>query len=101
MGEQSAEKTRSGAAFSLLLRRNCCNKLLPEKTTKIKSFLLNQEYVAGLGNIYVDEALFRAGLHPERIAGELNAKEIQALHEAIVTTLKKRSNAAARRLNPM
>lgn len=63
-------------------------KLLQKKTTKIKSFLLNQEYVAGLGNIYVDEALFRAGLHPERIAGELNAEEIQALHEAIVTTLK-------------
>lgn len=62
--------------------------LLQRKTTKIKPFLLNQEYIAGLGNIYVDEALFRAGLHPERKAGELDDRETKALYESIVSTLQ-------------
>jgi formamidopyrimidine-DNA glycosylase len=58
------------------------------RTTKIKPLLLNQEYVAGLGNIYVDEALFCAGIHPERTAESLSAKELRVLHESIVATLR-------------
>lgn len=61
---------------------------LQRRGTKIKVFLLNQSYVAGLGNIYVDEALFRAAIHPERIAGTLTTEEIERLHDAIVTTLR-------------
>ncbi|RKN85461.1 DNA-formamidopyrimidine glycosylase [Paenibacillus ginsengarvi] len=58
------------------------------RPTKLKPLLLNQEYVAGLGNIYVDEALHKAGLHPERTAHSLTKRELAALHEAIVSTLK-------------
>ena len=54
---------------------------------KIKPLLLNQEIVAGLGNIYADEALHAAGIHPERTADSLSAAEIRRLHRAIVETL--------------
>ncbi|WNQ09877.1 DNA-formamidopyrimidine glycosylase [Paenibacillus aurantius] len=63
------------------------------RTTKIKPLLLNQEYVAGLGNIYVDEALFRSGIHPERTAESLTRKETERLHEAIVHTLREAVDA--------
>jgi formamidopyrimidine-DNA glycosylase len=49
----------------------------------VKPLLLNQEIVAGLGNIYVDESLFRAGIHPLRPAGSLSSDEIARLHGAI------------------
>ncbi|MED4599167.1 DNA-formamidopyrimidine glycosylase [Paenibacillus validus] len=61
---------------------------LAKRTTKIKPLLLNQEYIVGIGNIYVDESLFRAGIHPEREANSLSASEWAKLHEAIVSTLR-------------
>ena len=45
--------------------------------------LLDQRAIAGLGNIYVDEALWRARLHPLRPAGELDADELRRLHRSI------------------
>jgi formamidopyrimidine-DNA glycosylase len=57
------------------------------RSTKIKPLLLNQEYIVGIGNIYVDESLYLAGIHPEREASSLTPKEMAALHEAIVKTL--------------
>ena len=62
-------------------------KLLAGRSTKIKPLLLNQECIVGLGNIYVDESLFKAGIHPEKPAGELSRKEVERLHESIVATL--------------
>ncbi|MCX6737141.1 MAG: bifunctional DNA-formamidopyrimidine glycosylase/DNA-(apurinic or apyrimidinic site) lyase [Candidatus Parcubacteria bacterium] len=53
----------------------------------LKLFLLDQNIAAGLGNIYVDESLFRAGLSPLRIASSLNLKEVQKLVTAIQKTL--------------
>ncbi|WP_128656095.1 DNA-formamidopyrimidine glycosylase [Paenibacillus sp. 598K] len=61
--------------------------LLSGKTTRIKPLLLNQEYVVGLGNIYVDEALFLSRIHPERTADSLTRPEWQRLHTAILQTL--------------
>jgi formamidopyrimidine-DNA glycosylase len=61
---------------------------IADKSTKIKPLLLNQEYIAGLGNIYVDEALYKAGIHPERAAETLTKRELAALHEAILSTLR-------------
>ncbi|MFC0216199.1 DNA-formamidopyrimidine glycosylase [Paenibacillus chartarius] len=58
------------------------------KTGKIKPILLNQEYVVGIGNIYVDESLFLAGIHPERLASSLTKQELERLHEAIIQTLR-------------
>ncbi|MBP3039933.1 DNA-formamidopyrimidine glycosylase, partial [Bacillaceae bacterium Marseille-Q3522] len=53
----------------------------------VKSALLDQRLVVGLGNIYVDEALFRSQIHPQRIAAELSQKEISHLHHEIISTL--------------
>ena len=53
----------------------------------IKAVLLAQETVAGLGNIYADEALFLACIHPLRPANSLSAEELSRLHTAIVSVL--------------
>ncbi|RED56538.1 DNA-formamidopyrimidine glycosylase [Cohnella lupini] len=62
-------------------------RALGKRPTKIKPLLLNQEVIVGLGNIYVDEALHTAGIHPETPANELKPKEQELLHSAIVETL--------------
>ena len=54
----------------------------------IKAFLLDQRRIAGVGNIYADEALFRARLHPLRPAGRLRRSELERLHAGIVETLE-------------
>ncbi|ADP33396.1 DNA-formamidopyrimidine glycosylase [Bacillus atrophaeus] len=59
----------------------------------VKTALLDQKAVVGLGNIYVDEALFRAGIHPETKANQLSAKKIKKLHEEIKNTLQEAIDA--------
>src|SRR5215211_8386404 len=53
----------------------------------IKAFLLDQRKVAGVGNIYADEALFRAGVHPLRPANRLTRKQVAALRDGVVASL--------------
>jgi formamidopyrimidine-DNA glycosylase len=60
--------------------------LAAHKST-IKQALLTQEVIAGLGNIYADEALFYAAIHPLRRANSLSPAEIQLLHEGILSVL--------------
>ena len=54
----------------------------------VKAFLLTQERVAGVGNIYADEALFRARIHPQRPVGTLKRPQVAALRDAVVETLE-------------
>jgi formamidopyrimidine-DNA glycosylase len=54
----------------------------------VKAFLLTQERVAGMGNIYADEALFRARIHPLRPVGTLKRPQVEALRDAVVETLE-------------
>jgi formamidopyrimidine-DNA glycosylase len=54
----------------------------------IKAFLLDQKRIAGVGNIYADEALFRARIHPLRAAGKLKPAQLDALHDAVVASLE-------------
>jgi len=54
----------------------------------VKAFLLTQERLAGVGNIYADEALFRARIHPLRPVGTLKRPQIEALREAVVESLE-------------
>ena len=65
------------------------SKILKGRKTKIKALLLDQKLVSGLGNIYVDEALFAAGVLPHRLAGTLNEEEIKKLLKAINSIIKK------------
>ncbi len=61
---------------------------LEGRTAPIKSLLLNQSIVAGLGNIYVDESLFRARILPHRAGGSLSEQDTKRLVRAIHTVLK-------------
>ena len=54
----------------------------------VKAFLLSQERVAGVGNIYADEALFRARIHPLRPVGTLRRPQIEELRDAVVRVLE-------------
>jgi formamidopyrimidine-DNA glycosylase len=63
-------------------------RALEGKKTPIKSALLDQRVVAGLGNIYVCEALFRAGISPKRLAGSVKREKIAPLVAAIRKVLK-------------
>jgi formamidopyrimidine-DNA glycosylase len=58
------------------------------RTVPLKSFLLDQSGVAGVGNIYADEALFRAELHPLSPAGSMKAEHLGALRDAVVAALE-------------
>jgi formamidopyrimidine-DNA glycosylase len=54
----------------------------------VKAFVLDQRRIAGVGNIYADEALYRARIHPLRAAGRLTTAQLAALHEAIEDALR-------------
>ena len=63
-------------------------RLAAGRTAPLKSFLLDQRRVAGIGNIYADEALWRAELHPLSPAGSMRAEHSEALVEGIVDALE-------------
>ncbi len=63
-------------------------EMLSKKRGRIKSYLLNQRFVAGIGNVYIQDILWRAKLHPERPANTLGQKEIRLLHSSIQKTLR-------------
>lgn len=60
---------------------------LAKRNKIIKALLLDQTFVAGIGNIYADEALFRAGIHPTTKADQLTDDDIVALHQTIQDAL--------------
>lgn len=61
--------------------------LLKNRRGTLKPLLLNQQIVAGLGNIYVDEALHRARIHPLAVAARLSRKRLLGLHRAVAEVL--------------
>ena len=61
---------------------------LRSRRARLKALLLDQEFLRGLGNIYADEALFRARLHPLRSAGGVGPRKARDLHEAIQAVLR-------------
>lgn len=67
--------------------REVFENLLQGRNGALKPLLLNQSLLVGLGNIYVNEALFVSGLHPERGAATLGPEEKKKLHGAIVEVL--------------
>ena len=67
-------------------------EVIKKTTRKIKPALLDQCLVVGLGNIYVDEALFMAGIHPEKRSKDLTPEEVSRLHQSILKTLTEAVN---------
>jgi formamidopyrimidine-DNA glycosylase len=65
---------------------------LRRRSARLKTLLLDQSFVAGVGNIYADEALWRARLHPLRTADSLTPDEVARLHRAIRSVLRQGIN---------
>jgi formamidopyrimidine-DNA glycosylase len=68
-------------------------RLFRGRKTPIKSALLNQKLLRGVGNIYADESLFRAGIRPRRRASSLTRQELQNLHKVIRRVLREAISA--------
>jgi formamidopyrimidine-DNA glycosylase len=63
-------------------------ELFRGRKTPIKSALLNQKLLRGVGNIYADEALFRAGLRPKRRASSITRQQLSRLHQTVQEVLR-------------
>ncbi|MFA5778042.1 MAG: DNA-formamidopyrimidine glycosylase [Candidatus Paceibacterota bacterium] len=72
--------------FTLEKLKECLNK---KPNGKIKTVLMDQGIIAGIGNIYSDEVLWRAGVHPERKVSRIKNEELKLIYKAIKETLKK------------
>jgi formamidopyrimidine-DNA glycosylase len=72
------------ADFSL----NYLKNKLANCRRQIKTLLLDQSLVAGIGNIYADEALFKSGIKPDTVAADLTKAQIKRLHNAIINVLQ-------------
>ena len=81
MKKMGPEPLEPGFTVSVL------NQALTSRKAPLKAILLDQSVIAGLGNLYADEALFLSGIHPERTANDLSDDETHALHAAIVQAL--------------
>jgi formamidopyrimidine-DNA glycosylase len=64
-------------------------RLVQTRKGRIKSTLLNQKFIAGIGNIYADEVLFEAKIHPEEKPCNISPNRLKKLHQAIQKILKK------------
>lgn len=73
-----------GHRFTTVYLRN----RLGHRTAPIKAFLLDQRHIAGLGNIYVDEALFRSRIHPLTPAGTLTESQVRSLVRSVRQVLR-------------
>jgi formamidopyrimidine-DNA glycosylase len=74
--------------FSPEFTAKALGEMAAGRTAPLKSFLLDQSGIAGVGNIYADEALFRAELHPLSPAGSMKAEHLEALRDGVVAALE-------------
>src|SRR3954452_20993643 len=74
--------------FSPEFTAQALGEMAAGRTAPLKSFLLDQSGVAGVGNIYADEALFRAELHPLSPAGSMKPEHLEALRDGVVAALE-------------
>jgi formamidopyrimidine-DNA glycosylase len=72
----------------LRILKNDFRRLFHQRRTSIKAALLNQSLLHGVGNIYADEALFRAKIRPRRMAARLTTQELDRLHGAVQKVLR-------------
>ena len=81
--DEPARITGSIGPDALLIPADEFVSRVRQKRRALKPLLLDQTFIAGVGNIYADEALFLAGLHPRRTANTLSAEDALRLHAAI------------------
>jgi formamidopyrimidine-DNA glycosylase len=85
--EAAAAFARSQGPDALLIEPGDLAARLARTARAIKPALMDQKILAGIGNIYADEVLFRAGIHPERVARDLSGVEVERIHGVIAVVL--------------
>ncbi|NLD42100.1 MAG: endonuclease VIII [Chloroflexi bacterium] len=83
-------------AFTLQAFNGLWDRLAPDDTSSVKYLAISKPGIWGLGNGYLQDVLFRAGLHPRRRALGLDADERRSLHEATVAVLREATALAGR-----
>ena len=100
LSETKGIKELAPEPFSDDFSLNYLKETLAQSRRTLKTLLLDQTRVLGLGNIYAAEALFRAGINPFKVSSELSPKRVQRLHQAIRDVLRAAvSGNSARRIN--
>lgn len=82
-GAELPERVAALGPEPLEVRLDEFARRIRERRSPIKAVLLNQAVVRGVGNIYADEALFRAGVHPSRIAASLRRDRVEKIYNAM------------------
>src|SRR6267378_7130282 len=88
-GEKLREELLRFGADPLQISLEEFGKRIRGRRARIKGMLLNQGVLRGVGNIYADESLWKARIHPARIGARLSVEEIKALHMALQQILEK------------
>lgn len=78
-GPEPLDPALDGATFAALLRA---------RRRQVKPLLLDQTFIAGIGNIYADESLYKSRIHPLQLASDISPRKARDLHAAIVETLQ-------------
>lgn len=78
-----------GKNFNLKKFKEIIQNKTSKKKEMVKNFLMDQTAIAGIGNIYSDEILWRAGVHPRKLVSELSEKELGQIYDSIRPVLKK------------
>ena len=86
LGPEPLDKNFTFGKFKSALRQNPPSPKL--RQGKIKQILMDQNVIAGIGNIYSSEALWRAKIHPEKSVANLSEKELKSLYQAIKKVLE-------------
>jgi formamidopyrimidine-DNA glycosylase len=84
---------------ALFISRDDFIALIRARNRIIKSLLLDQNIIAGMGNIYSDEALFLAGINPRRVSSSLSRERVGRLHEAMIAVLYEAIGARGSSMN--
>jgi formamidopyrimidine-DNA glycosylase len=83
------EELKRFGADPLLVGLDEFTDRIQSRTSRIKALLLDQSVLRGVGNIYADESLWRANIHPERVGSGLTPKELKALYRALQAILNR------------
>ncbi len=82
LGPEPLDQSFSEAVFARMIEEKKKSRRV------IKALLIDQKFIAGIGNIYADEILHTSGIHPERQLASLSKRETESLYLAIISTLK-------------
>ena len=87
-GDVLAEELKRFGADPLEVKRDEFVKEIRQRKTRIKALLLNQQVLRGVGNIYADESLWKAKIHPEQLGSKLQPGQLRILYRALQTILQ-------------